>query len=107
MKKSIAQNSIAQKSIPPIIGEFGYFNSKLLNKDCKNNTTHWLVKTTKIKEYNEKNNVNYNIGIHFSSKVDKNIPYITNHGKIISVMKEIKDNYYDSDEDDMNDIVLD
>lgn len=55
----------------------------------------------------KKNNVNYNIGIHFSSKVDKNIPYITNHGKIISVMKEIKDNYYDSDEDDMNDIVLD
>ena len=96
------KKSIPQKSIPPIVGEFGYFDSRLLNKNCFNNT-HWLVKTTKTKEYNEKNNVNNNVATHFSSKIDKKCLFITNHGKIISIVKQIGD--YDSDEDGLFDSV--
>lgn len=77
MEKNNLKKSIP-KSIPPKIGEFGYYDS-IYSKQERINIPHWIVKTSKG-----------NYAVHYSSTIDKKFQkFISNAGIIISINKQI------------------
>ena len=78
----IIDKSVMIKNLPPVVGEYGYFDSR----KTKNTIWHreredeWLISTDKS---------NY-LGCHYSMKY--NMPtrtFVTSHGKITEVLKKI------------------
>ena len=61
----------AKKNIPPVVGEYGYYDTRLLNKN-----PHWLI--------------NADRGCHYSLNILMgHQPYITCHGKIERINKKV------------------
>ena len=67
------------KTIPPKIGEFAYFDARLM-KDFGINSPHWLVITENSKKR----------ACQYSSKINKKYErFISNQGKIVSIKRQI------------------
>ena len=78
----IIDKSVMIKNLPPVVGEYGYFDSR----KTKNTIWHreredeWLISTDKS---------NY-LGCHYSMKYNMpNRSFVTSHGKIREVLKKI------------------
>lgn len=77
----IIDKSVMIKNLPPVVGEYAYFDSrKTKNTIFEQREDEWLISTRKT---------NY-LGCHYSMKY--NMPsrtFVTSHGKITEVLKKI------------------
>ena len=76
--EQISSNPI--QNIPPVVGEYSYFDSRIQESSRQSRQSHWIVVTE------EKGN----IFSHYSSPEKKtNMNYITCGGKITKIEKRI------------------
>ena len=72
-------NSVNFKTNHAVIGEFAYFDSRIKNDNSLSRRNHYLVKTEKSSGV---------VGCHYSLPDSiNNQNFITNHGKIIEIIK--------------------
>ena len=77
----IIDKSVMIKNLPPVVGEYAYFDSrKSKNTMFDKREDEWLISTRKT---------NY-LGCHYSMKYNMpNRTFVTSHGKITEVLKKI------------------
>ena len=77
----IIDKSVMTKNLPPIVGEYAYFDSrKTKNTILDKREDEWLISTDKS---------NY-LGCHYSMTYNMpNRTFVTSHGKIREVLKKI------------------
>ena len=66
----------ADAHVPPIVGEYGYFSSKILSHDCPN--YYCTIHSSDNSEIFQRNCKLFNV----CKNITDFIPFTTNHGKI-------------------------